>query len=381
MPVALYAGNPQVGALGRPQPQTADYASAGPFIRHARPAARTGYTWSNATPANASQSTLPLTSAPGYLRRLDLTWQLSAGTTTTAAAQPDGPYNVASFVSFKDPWGTPVFSGPGYELFALVPKFSGQLWLLGQADVSSLPSWSAVAASTGAFTFRTALPLEITKGYGCMSIGNGSVMPTLAINTNPLATVLSGTLTTPGTLTLTVDESYYDVDPAGPVEPPGLGTSVQWAVVQGQSAITSGATQKISLPRLGGYLTTLIGEIRNASNAREDTWLTAAGRLKVYIDGVPYLDESYLEMIDHMAGVFGGTSRPAGVWAYTFKDSMSQLSLGLLDTLETVLLTNPGTLIELEGTPWGTGSGPATLYAIAGQLVPTGPLEQGLVEA
>ena len=284
-------------------------------------------------------------------------------------------------MSFKDPWGTPIYSGPGYELFYLVPKFSGQLWLMGQADVSSLPSWSAVAAATGAFTFRTALPFEITKGYGCISIGNGSVMPTLAINTNPLATVLSGTLTTPGTLTLTVDEPYYDVDPAAPVEPPGLGTSVQWAVVQGQSAITSGATQKIALPRLGGYLTTLIGEIRDATNARADTWLTAAGRLKVYIDGVPYLDESYLEMIDHMAGVFGGTSRPAGVWAYTFKDSMSQLSLGLLDTLETVLLTNPGTLIELEGVPWGTGTGPATLYAIAGQLVPTGPLEQGLVEA
>jgi len=382
MPTALYAGNASVGASARPQPQTADYATAGPFVRHARPASRPGYAATIAAPAAASQITQPLAAAPGYLRRLDITWALAAGTTTTAAFTADGPYNVASFVSFKDPWGTPVFAGPGYELFFLVPKYSGQLWLLGQADVSSLPSFSSVVAGTGAFTFRTALPLETTKGYGVMSIGNASVLPTLSINTNPLASVLSGTLTTPGALTLTVDEPYYDVDPAAPVEPPGLGTTTQWAVIQGNQSVPANATNRIQLPRTGGYLTTLILEVRDSTNARNDTYVSGAGRIRLYIDGVPYLDETYLETIDRMAGQFGGTSRPNGVIAYTFKDSMSQLSLGLLDTLETVLLTNPGTLLEIEANPWGNGTNaPATLYAIAGQLVPTGPIEQGLVEA
>jgi len=381
MPTALYAGNPNVGASARPQPQTADYATAGPFVRHARPAARPGYSYAIATPANASQVTQPLAAAPGYLRRLDLTWQLAAGTTTTAAFAADGPYNVASFVSFKDPWGTPIFAGGGYELFFLIPKYSGQLWLMGAADVSSLPSFSSVVAGTGAFTFRTALPLEATKGYGVMSIGNASVLPTLAINTNPLATVLTGTLTSPGALTLTVDEPYYDVDPAAPVEPPGLGTTVQWTVIQGNQSVPSNATNRIQLPRTGGYLTTLVLEVRDSTNARNDTYLNAAGRIRLYIDGVPYLDETFLEAQDRMYGQFL-TARPNGVLAYSFKDSMSQVSLGFLDTLETVLLTNPGTLLEIEANPWGNGSNaPATLYAIAGQLVPTGPIEQGLIEA
>jgi len=245
---------------------------------------------------------------------------------------------------------------------------------MGAADVSSLPSFSTVVAGTGAFTFRTAFPLEATKGYGVMSIGNASVLPTLALNTNPLATVLSGTLTTPGALSITIDEPYYDVDPAAPVEPPGLGTTEQWAVIQGNQTVPANATNRIQLPRTGGYLTTLILVVRDSTGARNDTYVSGAGRLRLY------LDETFLEAQDRMFGQFL-TARPNGVLAYTFKDSMSQVSLGLLDTLETVLLTNPGTLLEIEANPWGNGSNsPATLYAVAGQLVPTGPIEQGLVE-
>jgi len=379
MPTALYGGNTAIGAVGRPQPQTTQETSAGPFIRHARPASRPGYSTSV---SYGGQVTQPLVSAPGYLQKLHLTFSQVAGTTTTAAAQADGPYNVASFVNFKDPWGTPVFSGPGYELLYLVPKYSGQWGLVTQNEISALPSWSAVAASTGAYTFHTVLPLEAAKGYCVMSIGNASVLPTLALNFNAAATVMSGTLTSLGTLTLTVDEDYYDVDPAAPVEPPGLGSTVQWTVIQGNQTITSAAFGRVQLPRTGGYLTTLIIEIRDANNARVDAALTGLGRCRLYIDGVPYRDESWVEIEDRMAIEFGNlTTRPAGVMAYTFKTSLSQVSLGLADSLETVLLTNPGTLLEIEGNPWGTiSSGPGTLYAIIGQLVPVGPIEQGLPE-
>ena len=121
--------------------------------------------------------------------------------------------------------------------------------------MSALPSFSTVVAGTGAFKFRTGLVLEATKGYGVVSIGNASVLPTLTINTNALATVLSGTLTTPGALSLTVDEPYYDVDPAMPVEPPGLGSTVQWTVVNGNQSVAASSVSRIQLPRTGGYLT------------------------------------------------------------------------------------------------------------------------------
>ena len=63
------------------------------------------------------------------------------------------------------------------------------------------------------------------------------------------------------------------------------------------------------------------------------------------------------------------------------KASLSQISLGLLDTYETAISTNPGTLVQVEGSPWGTGgTSPYTLTAIAGQVVPSGTLIQGLPE-
>lgn len=378
MPTALYAGNPSIGAVGRPQPQTTQDMSAGPFIRHARPASRPGYT---TTPAYGGQVTQPLVSAPGYLRQLHVQVGQAAGTTTSAAFTADAPFNLFSFISLKDPWGTPVFTGPGYEMLYLVPKYSGQAGLFGQSDQTAAPSYSAVSASTGAYAFHSYLPLEATKGYGVMSIGNASVLPTLSLNLNAAATVLSGTLTSLGALTLTVDEEYYDVDPAMPVEPPGLGSTVQWTVIQGNQTVPSNATSRIQLPRTGGYLTTLILEVRDTTGARTDAVWNLAGRVRLYIDGVPYRDETYPQIIDRMANQFQSTTRPNGVIAYTFKDSMAQASLGLLDTLETVLLTNPGTLLEVEGNAFGTFSNsPGTLYAIVGQLVPTGPIEQGLPE-
>lgn len=378
MPTALYQGNPDIGAAGRPLPQTTQEQSAGPFIRHARPASRPGYT---TAPSYAGQVTQPLVSAPGYLRSLQFTVQQAAGTTTTAAFTADAPFNFFSFVSLRDPWATPVFNGPGYEMLYLVEKYGGQGGWGLYADDTIKPSFSTVAAGTGAFTFRGSLGFEAVKGYGVMSIGNASVLPTLTLNTNAAATVLSGTLTSLGALTLTVDEEYYDIDPSMPVEPPGLGTTVQWTVIQGNQSVPTAATSRIQLPRTGGYLTTLILEVRDSAGARNDASWTAAGRVRLYIDGVPYRDETYLEIIDRMATQFQTATRPNGVIAYTFKDSMAQMSLGLLDTLETVLLTNPGTLLEIEANPWGTmGSAPGTLYAIIGQLVPTGPISQGLPE-
>lgn len=380
MPVGTYGGNASIGAVGRPQPTTTAQPSGGPFLRHARPAARPGFSVSGA--AFGGIVTQPLPAAPGYLRRLEITVAASGGTTTTAAFTADAPYNVFSFVSFKDPWATPIINGPGYEMVYLVDKLSGQygLGISGTADPSQLPSYSTVVAATGAFTFRCALPLELTKGYCIFSIGNGSVLPTVNFNFNAAATVLSGTLTTPPTLALTVDEPFYDVDPQLPVEPPGLGSSVQWTVLQGNQGVPTGGTNRVTLPRSGGYICTLGLEIRDSTGVRIDTALTGAGRIRLYIDGVPTYDETWLEIADRFLMEFA-TTRPTGVFGYTYRTSASQVILGQLDTLEAVLLTNPGTSLEVEGNAWGTiTNSPAQLYAIVGVLVPVGAIEQGLPE-
>jgi hypothetical protein len=67
--------------------------------------------------------------------------------------------------------------------------------------------------------------------------------------------------------------------------------------------------------------------------------------------------------------------------AISRRTSLNQINLGLLDTGEVFLSTNPGTLVQVECSPWGViANAPATLAAIIGQVVPAGTLLQGLPE-
>lgn len=383
MPATMMAANPAIGAAGRPQPQTTNPSpSGGPFLRYARAASRPGY--SRSADPFGQNITNGLAAAPGYLRYLDVTVQATggSGTTTSATAAADAPYNVASLIQFKDPWGTPLVTGDGFSIFYLLNKYAGQGLspLYPSNTVSQLPSYSAINTG-GNFTFRSIIPIEGAKAYGVISIGNSSVLPSLAIQMAASATVYSvSPAPTVPTLTTTVDEFYYDVDPSNPVEPPGNGSTFQTAVVVGNQPIGANASTRVQLPRTGGYLTSLILVARDNNGARQDIW-NATGRIRVYIDGVPRFDETFLELVDRMYTMTQGTPRDTGVVAYSFKTSLMQHNLGLLDSLEQALQTNPGTLIEVEMTPWGSGgTAPYVLQAIVTQLVPSGPITQGLPE-
>jgi hypothetical protein len=394
MPATMLAPQPGIGASGRPQPQTTNPpAGSGPFLRYARAASRIGYNVSGI--AFGGQVTNPLAAAPGYLRWLDVTLVASGGSGVAAVASSDssasGVANALQLIQFKDPWGTPLLTGDGFSLAYLLQKYSGQGFapIYNGNTVTQLPSYSAIATN-GNFTNHLMLPVEGTKGYGVVSIGNSSVLPSLLLQLGTSASgvnnIYSTTPTGAPTVQFIVDEFYYDVDPSNPVEPPGNGSTFQTAVVQGNQTIGSAASTRVQLPRTGGYLTSLILVLRdNAGTRTADTagvgWNSTNGRIRIYIDGVPRFDETYLQAVDRMFYMHSGTPRDAGVIAYSFKSSLSQLNLGYLDTLEQAVQTNPGTLIEVEMTPWGTiGSAPATLYAIITQLVPSGPIAQGLPE-
>jgi hypothetical protein len=304
----------------------------------------------------------------------------AAATTGTYAAAPDAPWNLFNPIQFKDPWGTPIITGDGYSILYLAAKYSGQMGVLGAADRGQLPSYSAVSATTGAFQFNSGIPVEGTKGYGVISVGNASVMPTLLAQPASASSFFTTPPTTPGLVQTNVDLEYYDVDPSNPVAPPGNGTTFQMVVVQGNQTVGGGTNTRVQLPRTGGYLTVPIFILRDSTNARVDGY-NSSGRVRLYVDGVPRFDDTFGELQDRMYEEFQ-TTRPAGVIAYNFKDSLARLSLGLLDTLETAMQTNPGTLVELEMTPWGTaGTPPYTLSNLQIQVVPAGIIAQGLVEA
>lgn len=417
---------------GRPQPQTTGSGREGgggrsaPFERFSRRSERPGYSVTGVAYGGAVDQ--PLNAAPGYLRYLDISLNAtgganattntvaigttgsasdfgSAGFTTSATSGPGtSPAAAISFIQVKDAYGTPIISGPGYEILHLVPMFSGQVGVSIAADTMKWPTVSTAGLGTGTatsvtgnFFLHSRIPFEIVPGYGCLAVGNASLQPALHIQFNGSGTIYTTAPSTAPTFAVTVDEAYWavPVDEARR-EPPGLGTTLQWTVLTANPTVGTGSSGRVQFPRTGGYLTTLILVARNAAGQRMDTIYPALGsnnRIRLYLDGVPVLDESIEERIDLMFNDFGGGLgsalfaaspggtglRPAGVLAYSFKTSESQMNLGQLDNGNLWVSSTPGTLIEVECTPWGTfAGGPATLTAIVGQIVPRGPVVQGL---
>lgn len=375
---------------GRPQPQTTIEPPGGPFIRHSQAGRRPQYVVSGQ--AFGQLITSPLVAAPGYARKFRLRFASTGGSTSAAASgTADSPFNVASLVTLRDAFGTPLIVGPGWEIFKALPKYGGQLGIHALSDPANLPSFSAVqtasGASAGNFNFQTCLPLEFSKAYGVVSMANASLLPTLQIQLAGSATVLASAGVAPviGTIEVDNDLDFYWLPEGVAMEPPGLGTTEQWVLQVANPSIASAASQLVALPRLGGFLSTLVFIFRDSTNARTDSMLPSQ-RIRIYTDGVPLVDTRVDTLQDDMQIQFAGAdsgewTRDTGVLAISRKTSMNQESMGLLDTGEEYLSTNPGTLIQVEGSPWGNfANTPGTLNALVGQVVPAGSLIQGLPE-
>lgn len=375
-------------AAGLQQPQTTVEPPGGPFIRHSQPGRRAMYNVSGLTFATSGNIvTQPLSAAPGYFRAFRMMFKVTGGTGTTAVATADAPYSICSLVTLKDAFGTPLIVAPGYEALFLIPLYGGQFGIGGTRFISNLPSYSAMSKA-GNFTFYTSLPLEFAKGYGVVSGANASLLPNITLNVAAESAIYT-TNPAGGTLNLQVqnDADFYWLPEGVQVEPPGLGTTMQWIYQQCNPTFSANSTTTVQLPRLGGYIAALVLEIRDSNNARQDAW---PSRFRLIVDGVPLIDSDINEIYDDMAiqmgigsgsAAAGKTTRPPGTICITRRNSLGQEDMGLFDTGESYLSTNPGTLIEVQGAPWGSGgTGPYTLNVLAAQVVPSGTLIQGLPE-
>lgn len=362
-------------AAGKQQPQTTVEPAGGPFIRHSQPGRRGQYVTSGVALGGIINN--PLVATPGYMRSLRLRVTASGGTGTVAVPAPDSPFNVAALVTLKDAFGTPLIVAPGYEAFYLLAKYGGAFGRGATRDVTNLQSYSSVNTA-GNFQFSTNLPFEFTKAYGTVSGANASLLPTLTMNLNPGATVYTTPPTGAPTLQVKNEVDFYWLPEGVNVAPPGLGTTRQVVFQQAYPNVGSNSTTTVQFPRLGGYIDFFVIELRDSTGARVDAW---PSQLRLYIDGVPIIDSDINTIFDDMQITYENTSRPVGVIAFSRKTSLSQVDEGLFDTGETFLSTNPGTLIEIQGAPWGTiANGPATVNIMVGQVVPSGTLVQGLPE-
>ena len=386
---------------GRPQPQTTAEPSGGPFIRHAPDGRRAQYVTTTGASGFISQ---PTVSMPGYCKGYKLQTALTLKTSVGAAVPvADFPDTFYSLVQMKDAFGTQLITGPGYQTLRLVNLYSGQFGLDLMRDPQNSPVTGATVyltgttAKTSTVTFSRYLSFEFAKAYGVISGANAALLPVLQLNT-AAASALS-TNTTINSAQETLDSDFYWL-PSMPADPPGLGTTCQWILQPSNPTIASAANQLVQLPRMGGYLTMLILELRGTTGLRQadSAWPT---RPKIVVDGVPLIDTLFTTWQEDLAistgigagsvyvassatGAQSGTipvPKPGGTIGINRKNSLSQRDLGLLDTGEIFLNTNPGTQLEIAGFPWGTqSSGPSTLNAIVGQVVPSGTLIQGLPE-
>jgi hypothetical protein len=325
-----------------------------------------------------------------------------------------------------------------------VPLYSGQFGTDFMRSPVNSPQFSGLLtgvsqASQGGLNWPTYFPFEFAKGYGVISGANAALLPVLQINLAPISSVLTFSFTSAGTSptsTVTVDSDFYWL-PNIPADPPGIGTTCQWIYQPCNPPIASGFSGLVQLPRLGGYLTGLILDLRNSLGNRTsesqtggpgyvsattglDTGTGWPVRPKVVVDGVPLIDSligtiaediainsgvgSYVANSPFGTAVAASTTqnplynpiaagysaptgtvpepRPLGTLWISRKTSLAQRDFGLLDTGEIFLSTNPGTQLEVAGFPWGTfTSGPGQLNAVVGQIVPSGALVRGLPEA
>ena len=384
---------------GRPQPQTTGEAAGGPFVRHAPDGRRAQYVASTGFSGFLSQ---PTVSMPGYAKGYRLLTTINAtngGTGPTIAA--DFPDSFYQLVQMKDAFGTQLLTGPGFVILREVNLFSGQFGLDLMRDPQNSPQqtvYNTTQSNASTVTFARYLAFEFAKAYGVISGANAALLPVLQLNTAATSALFSANAPSSSlSASETLDSDFYWL-PSAPADPPGLGTTCQWIYQPSNPTIPSQASQLVQLPRLGGYLTMIVLEMRDSTGARIDAFPT---RPKILVDGVPLIDTLFTTWQEDLAistGIGAGAAyissttsatqsgtipvpRPTGTIGINRKTSLSQRDLGLLDTGEIFLNTNPGTQLEIGGFPWGTVSNaPATLNATVGQVVPSGALIQGLPE-
>ena len=198
-------GGGNATTIQTPQPQTTLQAPGGPFRRYTFASNAPMYTVS--AQAFGATITQPLVAASAYARGFRCNFAVTGGTggatgafalsATAGYGTADSPFNVVAQVVLQDAEGNNLISLPGYEALFLLPLINGAFGAQKYADVTALPSWSALStassiANNGNFSFESYLPLEyLAGGIGVLGMNAASQLPQITWTLGSSASVYS----------------------------------------------------------------------------------------------------------------------------------------------------------------------------------------------
>jgi hypothetical protein len=304
--------------------------------------------------------------AYGYVRSLVILVQATGGTTTSATAAEDAPWNALKNIALTEPNGATIIQFfSGYDAL-LAHKFGGYRDTRG-SDFRSSPTFSAIAGSTGNFSYMLRIPLELNCRDGLGSLPNQNAAATFKLRATLAASstiYASGTLTTLPTVRFRAFLEAWDqpeTQTAGAVNqltPPAMNTTQFWSA---QTFNVNGGTQTIRLTRVGNYIRNLIFVLRRGSTSRANGNSDWPDPCTLYLDTRP-LDiveiNNWRHQMYERTGFGGtvGTTTPAndsaqglenGVFVYDFMHEFDG-SLGH-ENRDLWLPTLGSTRLEIQG--------------------------------
>lgn len=207
-----------------------------------------------------------------YMRSILLLVQTTAaGTSAATAYQPDGPFNVITYIRVKQPNGQTMYSVTSGHHAAMIHKHS-----FSRAEVDPRGNgqlYSAVAGTAPSFAFAIRIPfeLDLRDALGALPNKDAAAPFSLEIGLNTLSNVFTVVPSVSPTFKITPILEAYDQPPSSldgkgvETTPPNMNTLQRWT--EQTVTMVSGAFDA-KVKKLGNYVRELIFITKSSAGAR-----------------------------------------------------------------------------------------------------------------
>lgn len=211
--------------------------------------------------------------AYGYARSLVLLVQATGGAGAGVTGAEDAPFNAIKNIALTEPNGAVIVQfNSGHDMY-LAAKWGGYRAAIG-ADFRASPTFSAIGASGGNFTFMIRLPIELSLRDALGSLPNQNAAATFKLRITLAASTTVYTVVPATTLPTVRVRAFLEAwdqpetasgGQTNQATPPAMNTTQFWSP---QIFNVNAGNQTIRLTRVGNYLRELIMVFRRAGTSR-----------------------------------------------------------------------------------------------------------------